>query len=53
MNLEYFQDAVDLDAGYALAHAGIADVWIFRGWYSVLAPKKTFPHAKAAELKAL
>ncbi len=51
--LDYFQQAVDLDPGYALAHVGIADVWIFRGWYSVLAPKETFPKAKAAALKAL
>ena len=51
--LDYFQQAVDLDPGYALAHVGIADVWIFCGWYSVLAPKETFPKAKAAVLKAL
>ena len=51
--LDYFQQAVDLDPGYALAHVGIADTFIFRGWYSVLAPKDTFPKAKAAVLKAL
>ena len=51
--LDYFQESVDLDPGYALAHVGIADVWIFRGWYSVLAPKETFPRAKAAALRAL
>ncbi|MEE9263182.1 MAG: protein kinase [Vicinamibacteria bacterium] len=51
--LDYFHESVDLDPGYALAHVGIADVWIFRGWYSVLAPKETFPKAKAAVLKAL
>jgi TolB-like protein/Tfp pilus assembly protein PilF/predicted Ser/Thr protein kinase len=51
--LEYLQQAVALDTNYALAHAGIADVWIFRGWYSVLAPKETFPRAKAAVLEAL
>ena len=51
--LNYFQQAVELDPGYALAHAGIGNVWIFRGWYSVLAPKETFPKAKAAVVKAL
>lgn len=51
--LDFFQRAAALDPGYALAHAGIADVWIFRGWYSVLAPKETFPNAKAAIANAL
>jgi serine/threonine-protein kinase len=51
--LEYFQQAVELDPGYARAHVGIADTWIFRGWYSVLAPKDTFPQAKEAALRAL
>lgn len=51
--LGFFQRAAALDPGYALAHAGIADVWIFRGWYSVLAPKETFPKAKSAIAKAL
>jgi TolB-like protein/Tfp pilus assembly protein PilF len=51
--LGFFQRAAAMDPGYALAHAGIADVWIFRGWYSVLAPKETFPKAKAAIANAL
>lgn len=51
--LDYFQQAVDLDPGYALAWAGIADVWIFRGWYARLAPSETFPKAKIAARKAL
>jgi serine/threonine-protein kinase len=51
--LGYFQQAVDLDPGYALAHVGIADTWIFRGWYSVLAPRETFPRAKQAINNAL
>jgi DNA-binding SARP family transcriptional activator/TolB-like protein len=49
----YFQQAVDLDPGYSLAWVGIADVWIFRGWYSLLAPRETFPKAKQAVLRAL
>jgi serine/threonine-protein kinase len=51
--LQYFQQAVDRDPGYALAWVGIADSWIFRGWYSQLAPREAFPKAKAAALKAL
>jgi TolB-like protein/Tfp pilus assembly protein PilF len=51
--LNYFQQAAALDSGYALAYTGIGDVWIFRGWYSVLAPKATFPKAIEAITKAL
>ena len=51
--LDYFQQAVDLDPGYSRAWVGIADTWIFRGWYSLLAPRDAFPKAKAAVLKAL
>jgi eukaryotic-like serine/threonine-protein kinase len=51
--LDYFQQAVDLDPGYSLAWVGIADSWIFRGWYSQLAPRETFPKAKHAVMMAL
>ena len=51
--LEHFQQAVDLDPGYSLAWVGIADTWIFRGWYSQLAPRETFPKAKHAAMRAL
>jgi TolB-like protein/Tfp pilus assembly protein PilF len=51
--LEYYEQAVDLDPGYALAWAGIADVWISRGWYAQLAPHAAFPKAKHAALRAL
>ncbi len=51
--LSYFQQAVELDPSYALAHVGIADAWIFRGWYSVLTPKEAFPKAKHAALQAI
>jgi tetratricopeptide (TPR) repeat protein len=49
----YFQQAVDIDPGNARAWAGLADVWIFRGWYSLLAPGETFPKAKEAAQRAL
>jgi TolB-like protein/Tfp pilus assembly protein PilF len=51
--LDYFQRAVDLDPGYSLAWVGIGDTWIFRGWYSRLAPRETFPRAKQAIVTAL
>ena len=51
--LHYFQQAVDLDPGYSPAWVGIADTWIFWGWYSRLAPRETFPRAKRAVMMAL
>ncbi len=51
--LTYFRDAIDLDPSYALAHVGITDAWIFRGWYSVLAPHEAFPRALDAVGRAL
>ena len=51
--LVYFQKAVDLDPGYAVAWAGIADIWISRGWYGRLAPRETYPKAKHAAVRAL
>ncbi len=51
--LDYFEQAVELDPSYSLAHVGIADTWISRGWYSVLAPKEAFPRAKQAAKLAL
>ena len=51
--LDYFQKAVDLDPGYSPAWVGIADTYIFWGWYSRLAPRETFPRAKRAVMMAL
>lgn len=51
--LDFFQQAVDLDPTYSRAWVGIADTWISRGWYSLVAPKEAFPRAKQAALRAL
>ena len=51
--LSYYEQAVELDPGYAKAYVGIAETWIFHGWYSRLAPKETFPRAIAAVERAL
>ena len=53
IGLDYFQQAVDLDPGFPLAWAGIADMWIARGWYGRLAPRETYPKAKHAAMRAL
>lgn len=52
--IEYFQKAIDLDPNYALAYSGISEAYGFLasstgGW----SPRKAYPKAKAAALKAL
>ena len=51
--LEYFQQAVDKDPGYALAYAGMADCYVLLSPFSVLSPKEADPKAEAAAKKAL
>jgi len=51
--IEYFQQAIDLDPGYALAYAGLADSYNLLAGYSALSPREAFPRAKAAARKAL
>jgi tetratricopeptide (TPR) repeat protein len=52
--LEYFQQAIEKDPGYALAYAGVADSYaVGNGEYLGLTPQEARPRAKAAALKAL
>ena len=50
-SIEYFQQAIGLDPGYALAYAAIADSYITLG--SFLSPHDTYPKAAAAARKAI
>ena len=47
--IEYFQQAIGKDPKYALAHAGLADSYLFLGSYWV----EAIPEAKVAALKAI
>jgi serine/threonine protein kinase/Tfp pilus assembly protein PilF len=52
--LEYFQQAIEKDPGYALAYAGVADSYaVGNGDYLGLTPQEARPKSKAAALKAL
>lgn len=52
--LEYFEQAVEKDPGFALAHAGLAECWALRGFleFGDLLPCEAMPKAKAAALEA-
>ena len=53
--IEYFQRAIQIDAGYALAYAGLAEVYAAQGTAEVLGihPHEAMPKAREAALKAL
>ena len=51
--LEQFQKAIEEDAGYAMAYAGMADAYSFMGIYSVQRPRTAFASASAAVERAL
>ncbi len=52
--LEYFEQALELDPHYALAHAGVAGCWVLSGFhFGELAPLEAMPRAKLAVDRAL
>lgn len=51
--LEHFQQAIDEDAGYALAQVGVADAYSFMAFYSIQHPKMAFERAASAVQRAL
>jgi serine/threonine protein kinase/Tfp pilus assembly protein PilF len=51
--IESFQEAIDLDEGYALAYAGLADCYCLVSIYGAAPPKAVMPRAKATAQKAL
>jgi serine/threonine-protein kinase len=51
--LAYFNDAIERDPDYALAHAGLADTYNVLALYGVLPSQEAFPQAKRAAIRAL
>ena len=53
--IEYFEQAVEKDPAFALAHAGLAECWALRGFmeFGDLPPREAMPRAKAAAVEAL
>jgi len=51
--LQYFQQAIDKDPGYALPHVGIADTFGILGGFSLMPPHQAYARARAAVNKAL
>jgi TolB-like protein/DNA-binding winged helix-turn-helix (wHTH) protein/Flp pilus assembly protein TadD len=51
--IEYFNQAIEKDPGYALAYAGLADCYDLLNFYIDLPPSEALPRAKAAAIRAL
>lgn len=51
--LDYFQQAIKLDPGFAEAYVGVADSYAMLGLYAVIPPAEAFPAAKDAGTRAL
>lgn len=50
---EYLQEAVALDSGYPLAHAGLADAYILLGSYGLMPLSESHPLARESALRAI
>jgi DNA-binding winged helix-turn-helix (wHTH) protein/tetratricopeptide (TPR) repeat protein len=48
-----FQDAASKDPGYALPHAGLAQVYLVLGFSGLVAPESAWPQAREAAERAL
>ncbi len=48
-----FQQALDLDPGYALPYIGLADTWIMMGIHGLRPAEEVYPRARAAAARAL
>src|SRR6266853_3788332 len=51
--IEHFEQALEKDPAYALAHAGLADTYNALAFFTVFPPREVVPKAKAAAVKAL
>src|SRR5438132_8393268 len=51
--IQYFQQAIDKDPGFALAYTGLADTYVLLSGFGAASPKDSLPKAKAAAQKAL
>jgi TolB-like protein/Flp pilus assembly protein TadD len=51
--IEYFQEAIQQDPGYALPYAGLADCYLILAQNGSLSPQEAYPKARAAAMRAL
>lgn len=52
-SLKYYQEAIDIDPGFAQAWAGLAGAYIMLTYQGIIPPREAMPQAKKAVFKAL
>ena len=52
-SIDYFQQAIDKDPGYAMPYVFIAQASALLGNYTVLSPEEAYPRSRAAAARAL
>jgi DNA-binding winged helix-turn-helix (wHTH) protein/tetratricopeptide (TPR) repeat protein len=51
--IECFEQAIEIDSGFALAHSGLADSYILFDFYGLKSPWETIPKARRAAFRAI
>lgn len=51
--MQFFQQAIQLDSGYALAYAGIADYLVWLGIFGAISPEQSYQKAKGLAMKSI
>lgn len=51
--IDCFEQAIEIDSSFALAHSGLADSYIQYDFYGLTAPWDTLPKARAAAVRAV
>ena len=52
-SVDYFQQALQKDPDFALAHAGLADSYCMQGFFELVLPAEAMPKAKQSAMRAL
>ena len=51
--IAYFEQAIELDPEYALAHSGLADCHTFLGFYEIVRPSEAFEKVRSAAYRSV
>jgi DNA-binding winged helix-turn-helix (wHTH) protein/tetratricopeptide (TPR) repeat protein len=51
--IDCFEQAIEIEPSFALAHSGLADSYILFDFYGLMSPRETIPKARAAAARAV
>jgi TolB-like protein len=52
-SLEFYEQAIEMDANFALAYAGVSDTYSKLGWLNILPPENAYEKGVTAAMKGL